>query len=570
MSAKPRKRFVFVGGIPVFDYMVSVMMEDINRATNNNVLVIGSRILLPIGTIFKLNVPELDRTLYINPMANAEIQNLQDTLYYALELGGKHPEQQVFQLCAEKDVIFAELNARHPNVIAKPEDLKVVEVAEPVQIHLGGNNKNIIEEMKTLFASPELGELTRDIVFEHHFFFDTENPKFRMVSDLYQRLGVSMGSKDRMHVEGLVPRIGYVFTIIGENWVPMDRIILSNKANEHIIPVEKISKNYFNLEYHLRRDANFVETHLIINSMTNQEEMRFLVRLLQTAHASAVSTYLCPTLTLLNCVDKLVDTKYYALEHERFYQYKRDFMFTAIVPYIKYMVLNRDELALLDNAVAKKGIDTTATLLAHQMNRGRRGESAEGGKVVVTGGSKGARYTEILPPDRAKSFWEKAQLASERGVRFADRRIICGDDYLTSFSSTLGAGDVFTGIFISLTAIGWDGGHALRAATLGAQHFIQHRSKPCIADMVAIDEIHIRLGTETELVDVISHHVEDAGYPTRYGTISNTVITVTTTQIQHPFRESLYLATEIASARSGLDAAPRGAGRAVKEGKCKK
>jgi hypothetical protein len=259
------------------------------------------------------------------------------------------------------------------------------------------------------------------------------------------------------------------------------------------------------------------------------------------------STITGETLTLLNGMDRLVESKYYAVEKERFYQFRQDFIYTAIIPYVKYLVLNREELSLLDNSVTKRGIDATATYLAHQMNRGRRGEGAEGGRVVVTGGSKGGRYTEILDPERAKRFWKKAKLAEDKPVRFADRRIICGDDYLPNFTSTLGAGDVFTGIFIGLNAIGWDGGHALRAAALGAQHFIQHRTKPRIEDMIAVDETHIRLGTETELVDVISHHIAESGDPTRYGTITDTVITVTTTQIQHPFREILSLALSIAA-----------------------
>jgi hypothetical protein len=251
-----------------------------------------------------------------------------------------------------------------------------------------------------------------------------------------------------------------------------------------------------------------------------------------------------------------VDKKYYALEKERFFQYRRDFVYTALVPYVKYVILNRDELTLLDNAVTKRGIDATAVYLAHQMNGGKRGETSDGGRVVVTGGSKGARYTEILAPERAKRFWEKANLAEDITVRFADRRVICGDDYLTTFTSTLGAGDVFTGLFIGLNAIGWDGGHALRAATLGAQHFIQNRTKPQIRDVIVMDEGHIRLGTVTELVDVISHHVDATGDPTRYGTISDTVITVTTTQLQHPFRELLALARDLASSR-GRPADPR-------------
>jgi hypothetical protein len=526
-------------------------MEEINRATNNNVFIVGSRILLPIGTIFKLKVHDLDQEFYLNPMANVEIQNLQDKLYYAMEFGGKHPEHRDFRLRADKDEVLSELNLHFPNIIRTEYDLKIVEVLDPVQVHLGGNNKNIIEEIKTLYASPELAGSTEGISFEHHFFFDVKNPKFPMVEELYNRLGVSMGKAEDLHVEGLIPRIGYVLTLLPEDGSPMDRIILSNKTNEGDIPTEQLSRKYFGLEYTLRRDADFAETHLIINSMTNQEEMRFLVRLLQTAHASGVVTYLCPTLTLLTCIDRLVERKFYAVQEERFYGYKRDFIYSAVLPYVRHIILNRDELALLDNAVAKRGIDATATYLAHHMNRGRGGENLEGGRVIVTGGSKGARYTELLRPERAKVFWAKAKLAEDKAVRFADRRIICGDDYLTTFTSTLGAGDVFTGIFIGLNVIGWDGGHALRAATLGAQHFIQHRAKPAMRDMVAMDEEHIRLGTETELVDVISHHVGDSGHPTRYGTIADTVITVTTKQLQHPFREVLDLARQIAAGQRG-------------------
>ena len=101
-----------------------------------------------------------------------------------------------------------------------------------------------------------------------------------------------------------------------------------------------------------------------------------------------------------------------------------------------------------------------------------------------------------------------------------------------------------------LIALGWDGGHVLRAATLGAQHFIQQRSKPTIDAMIAVDEEHARMGTGTELADVISHHLADSGDPTRYGTISDTVITVRTTQIQHPFREILELTAKFREKRA--------------------
>lgn len=550
MAGRATKRFVFIGGIPVFDYMITVRMEEIARVVGSNVFVVGTRLLLPVGTVFALRVEGSAEPAYVNPMANAELQNLHDRPYYGLEFGGKHPEQFGFTLRGDLDTILGELRERYPELIRGPEDLKVVEVGETVQVLLGGNNKNIIEAIKTLYASPELAAEAEGICFEHHFFFDTTNPKFRLVRELYGRLGVSMGGPEDMHVDGLLPRIGYVFTVVGDDGKPLDRVILSNKVNEQIIPSDRLSERYFQLEYHLRRDEEFVETHLVINSMTNEEEIRLLVRLLKTAHASGVRVYLCPTLTLLKGIDRLIENKYYTVEKERFFQYRRDFMYTAVLPYVRCMILNREELSLVDNTVMKKGIDATATYLAHRMNQGRREDGAQGGKLVVTGGSSGARYTEKLPPERAVKFWRKARLGEDKGVRFAERRIVCGDDYLPNLVTTLGAGDCFTGIFIGLTALRWDGGHALRAASLGAQHFIQHRTRPAVSDIVAMDEWHIRLGTETELVDVVAHHVAETGDPTRYGTITDTVITVTTTQVQHPFREVLQLARRIAGTKA--------------------
>jgi hypothetical protein len=531
--------------------MVTVQMEEINRVTDKNVFITGSRILLPVGTIFELDVAELGQTVYVNPMANVELQYLHNKPYYVMEFGGKHPEQFPFTLGGDKAAILQELKEQFPQLIGNDDDLHIVRAADAVKIHLGGNNKNIIEEIKTLYMSPELAGHVENISFEHHFFFDVHHPKFKIIENLYRPLDVSVGDTEDMHVEGLLPRVSYVINIIGEDGNTLDRIILSNKINEEIIPPDQLRKKYFGIEYKLRRDHNFVETHLVLSSMTNHEEIRLLVRLLQTAHASGVITYFCPTLTLLKGLDRLVTEKYYAVENERFYEYRQDFICSAILPYINYAILNRDELILLDNSTTKRGIDAMATFLAHQMNSGRKGEQAEGGKVVITGGSRGARYTEIMRPERARLFWKKARLADDKPVRYANRRIVCGDDYLTSFSSTLGAGDVFTGILIGLSAIDWDGGHALRAATLGAQHFILSRTKPQIREIITMDEHHIRMGTETELVDVISHHVAETGDPTRYGTITKTDITVTTTQIQHPFREVLALARTIAAKQAG-------------------
>jgi len=559
MSKKPSKRFILLGGIPVFDYMLRVDLAEVVRATEGRAVMVGPRILLPAGTVFEFRADHDERPLWLNPLANRPLQDVHGKPFFSLEFGGKHAQQFEPTLCADPDTVLEELKATFPDRIRSADDLAVVRVPGPVPVHLGGNNKNILEELHALYGSPELADQTRGITLEHRFFFDTNDPRYPMVRDLYERMGVSTGAPEELHVDGLLPRISYVLTLIEDDGTARDRIILTARSNEEVIPRERLNQTYFDIEYRLRRDPAFVETHLVINSMTNPEEVRLVARLLQTAFASGVRTYLCPTLTWLRCVDRMIEDKFYAAEKERFYEYRKDFLYSAVLPFVQYLVLNREELAEVDNLVHKKGIDATASHIAHRMNRGRFEESYEGGKVVVTGGSQGARYTERLPRERAVRFWRKAELPEGIEIRFADRRIVCGDDYVTNLVSTLGAGDVFTGVFIGLTALGWDGGHALRAATLGAQHFIQHRAKPAIADMVAMDETHIRLGTETELQDVISHHVASTGDPTRYGTITDTVVTIQTRQLQHPFREILALETGLAAkARRGGAARTRG------------
>jgi hypothetical protein len=537
-----RQRLVFLGGAPVFDYLIPVTLDEIRRAAGGDVFVVGTRILVPLGTVFQIHADGLAAPVFVNPMAGGELQSLQDRDYCALEFGGKHPEGEALSLSADRKTIAAEMRRAFPQRIRGVRDLTVVAVEQPARVVPGGNNKNIIEEIKALYASPELAAAARGICFEHLFFFDTDNPKFPLVRDLYARLGVSLGPEDAMHVAGLTPRTAFVLNVEDDAGHHLDRIILSNRTNEEVIPGERINQRYGELQYRLRRDDAYVATSLVVNSMTNHEEVRLLVRTLKTAYASGARCYLCPTLTLLNTMERLIQTQYYTTEKERFFSYRKDFIETAIVPFIQYLICNKEELTLLDNAAAKRGIDAAASQLCGRMNRGRQNESLEGGKVVVTGGSKGGRFTERLTPERAKVFWKKAHLPERQRLNFADRRIVCGDDYVTELISTLGAGDVFTGILVGLTVLGWDGGQALRAATLGAQHFIQHRTRPTIADMIAVDEGHVRMGTETELVDVISHHVAASGDPTRYGTIANTVITVSTTQIQHPFREVLNLA----------------------------
>ncbi len=548
MSTVDRSRFVFLGGIPVFDYMIALSLADICKVVGNDIIMIDDKILLPLGTVFVCRVEGLDDLIYINPMAACDIQKVNDKYYYTMTLGGKHSEQSTLSLrLVELEGLVNELNQVYPEIVRDENDLKLIVVENIVQIQLGGNNRNLIEAISALYDSPELQPDCLGLECEHLFFFDVKNPKFKLLKKFYQDFRVTIGDIPEIHIENLVPRISYVVTIKDDSGKSLDRIVLSNQTNEEVIPIERLAQRYFDLEYKLRKDSDFVSTNLIINSLTNPEELRLVCRLLHTAYASAVTTFLCPTKTLFHCIDTLVESRYYTSRKERFFSNREEFLFDAVIPFIQYMILNIEELHLLDGVSRRKGIDLTCSQLVRHMNQGTKGENNKGGRLLLTDGSKGVRYTERLTPARALLYWKKARMPE--GVifkmRYADRRIICGDDFIDELTTTLGAGDTFAGIFIALKALSWDSGHALRGATLGAQYFIRTRQRPKLEDLVLTDERHIMMGTETELRDIISHHLQESGDPTRYGTITDTIITINTTQIHHPFREIFKLAQKI-------------------------
>ena len=548
MTTGDRSRFVFLGGIPVFDYMIALSLEEVCRVVENDLIMIDDKILLPLGTVFVCRVEGLDEPIYVNPMAACDVQKVNEKYYYTMTFGGKHSERSTLSLrSVELAKLVDELNQAYPDIIKAEKDLKLILVEKPARIQLGGNNRNLIEAIHALYDSPELQPDSLGFECEHLFFFDVKNPKFKLVKKFYQDYRVAIGDIPEIHIDNLVPRISYVLTIKDDSDKSLDRIVLSNQTNEEIIPVERLAQRYFDLEYKLRKDSNFVSTNLIINSLTNPEELRLICRLLHTAYASAVTTFLCPTKTLFHCIDTLVESRYYTSRKERFFSNREEFLYDAVIPFIQYLILNTEELLFLDGVSRRKGVDLTSSQLVRHMNQGKKGENNKGGRLLLTDGSKGVRYTERLTPARALLYWKKARMPEEAifRMRYADRRIICGDDFIDELSSTLGAGDTFAGIFIALKASGWDSGHALRGATLGAQYFIRTRQRPKLKDLVATDERHIMMGTETELRDIISHHLQESGDPTRYGTITDTIITINTTQVHHPFREILKLAQKI-------------------------
>ncbi len=109
MSDTDQSRFIFLGGIPVFDYMFEPTLDEIRRAVRNDLIQIGDKILLPAGTVFCCAIEDHEKPLWINPMAACEqLHTVNDKPYYAMIFGGKHSEREGRRLGVEsRDEVVA-------------------------------------------------------------------------------------------------------------------------------------------------------------------------------------------------------------------------------------------------------------------------------------------------------------------------------------------------------------------------------------------------------------------------------------------------------------------------------
>ena len=118
MASSSQSRFIFLGGIPVFDYIITPSLQEIFRAVANDLIMIDDKILLPLGTIFVCQIEDEKQPLYVNPMAACEVQKVNEKYYYTMALGGKHTEHTGLSLCSlDPAVILAELNRVYPEII---------------------------------------------------------------------------------------------------------------------------------------------------------------------------------------------------------------------------------------------------------------------------------------------------------------------------------------------------------------------------------------------------------------------------------------------------------------------
>ncbi|MBU0514336.1 MAG: carbohydrate kinase family protein, partial [Proteobacteria bacterium] len=364
------------------------------------------------------------------------------------------------------------------------------------------------------------------------------------------------GQHDEIHVDGLLPREGYVFSLTLADGTRKDRTILSNRTNEEVIPEDRLLRRYFELERRLRTGANDEETHLVINTLTNPEELRLALRLIYVAYAALHPSYFCLSGTFLKCAQELVDKRletghddepfpdqrpkrrgYFRRRQLKWFETGQELVYRRVLPYTKYLILNRDELIELEPSVELKGLELVMRQVARDMNHGRKEFPVDGGRVLVSDGKRGARYAELLDREVGHHFWKEYGLDSGEEFQFAERVLSAGDDNVIQLTSTLGAGDTFAGVFIGLIALGWDVGHAIRAATLGAQYYIANRQEPMISDLIDTEDEHTMTGTFGNFRDMVTFHLPGGGVATPYGSVIDKVITIRTTQIHYPFWE---------------------------------
>ena len=74
-AEKPEKRFIFLGGIPVFDYLINLDLDEISLITGNKVIIIDKKILLPV----------LSKLLFIGEnMGSGRTRNISSNLHLTL------------------------------------------------------------------------------------------------------------------------------------------------------------------------------------------------------------------------------------------------------------------------------------------------------------------------------------------------------------------------------------------------------------------------------------------------------------------------------------------------------
>jgi hypothetical protein len=550
----PRKKFVFIGGAPVFDYLIDLNQGEIQKGTGGRAMFVDTKVYLPAGTIFRCRTDQ-GREIGLNPMANSVLEEMGGRPYYALEFGGKQSQTSTLPLTGEVEDLKKLIAESYAETVSGPDQVPVVEVSAPVQVSLGGNNRNIIAAIRGIYYSEELLEKTRDIEFFHFLFADTNHPLFGTIVHEYAKYGVDFGRTEEIHIDGLIPREGYVISLSMADGQTRDRTILSNRTNEEVIPEDRLMRRYFELERSLRSGSGHQEIHLVLNTVTNPEEMRLALRLVYAAHAARHPSFFCLSGTFLKCAQTLVDKRletgdpdpfpdhrpsrrgYFRRRQLKWFETGQELIYRRVLPYVKYLILNRDELVDLEPSVELKGLELVMRQVARDMNHGRKEFPVEGGRVLVSDGKRGARYAELLDRDVGRHYWKKYGQVGGETFDFAERVLSTGDDNVVRLTSTLGAGDTFAGVFIGLTALGWDVGHAIRAATLGAQFYIANRQEPMISDLIDTEDEHTLSGTFGNFRDMVTFHLPGHGVETPYGTIVDKVVTIRTTQIHYPFWE---------------------------------
>ncbi|MBU0514915.1 MAG: hypothetical protein KJ621_09095, partial [Proteobacteria bacterium] len=187
-----KKRFVFIGGVPVFDYLIDLDQREILKGTGGRAMFMDTKLYLPAGTIFRCRT-EAGRELGLNPLANSTLEDIGGRYYFSLEFGGKQAQVSEMSLTGEVEALSRETLKAYPELLTGPDDLCVVDVSAPAHVSLGGNNHNIIAAIRSIYYSEELLEKTRDIEFFHFMFADTRHPLFTTIVHEYAKYGVDFG-----------------------------------------------------------------------------------------------------------------------------------------------------------------------------------------------------------------------------------------------------------------------------------------------------------------------------------------------------------------------------------------
>ena len=507
-----------IGGDPVQDIEAVISIESLEKAIGKKVNRIKGGILIPANAYFELDTG--DNCYYFAP-SSAGIEVIDGVSYSLIEFGAKKQQLEgLVMLSMSREEVDKQIRQQLRNI--PNGDGCGYESSVPICIRigqdsvdgkpksvLGGNNYNLVHAMAAILGSNEIqryaGKL-KDIEFNHFMFLDYGSFLGNMIKREYEKLGVNIGvvgmedSSNEFNISGLKQRQSVSLTLKDSNGV-IDRSIFTTLINdESLIKTAKVWSNIASLSRSVK--PNDI---VVVNTITHIGVMAALENFLEAVYSqNPYSVVLSPSGSFLSTADRLVEKKGgpYADGVSR--------IVYSILKSSGTLILNLQELLNLFPKYqgSHMGTDNVIREARRAVGTGKISPMVPRGVIIATNSSRGAtlargvggaelnQYSGLLSGLRYPiSMISAAEILYKTGDDVVGKHKQQDGSYLEVIT-TKGAGDIFVGVYIALSMLGWRRSHALRGATLGAQYFMLKGDYPNLLSLQEMSDAHSYAATD--------------------------------------------------------------------------